>query len=247
MKQIEEFSRRGLRDNEELAYNREVEHAILVETTEKLAIGDKFTVYQDKVNKFDDAIVYIAGNPITLQMQEMDAKRDNLLAGLAEQIRTATRHFEPLKKAAAEALKPVEKTFRGIQRKGFDEESGYVDNLVQKYREEPYKTHIATLGLTSWVDKLAATNVDCIELTRDRTLKDTERVVGQAREARKELDAAYNELVRMLNALALVKGDENYAALFDYINGRIAHYRSVIARRKGGGDDENSGGGEVIE
>lgn len=232
MKEIEGFSRKGQRYNEYLAYNREVEAAILKETAEKLKIEEVFAVFQQDLQTFDDSIVYIPGSAFSKMMAESDDTRDDIHIGISEQVRTGLRHFTPAIRTAAEDLMPLVRAFQGIEKKGFDEESGYVMNEVEALRKEPNKTNIATLNLTEWVNQLEIANNVCIKLTSDRTIQQEERANSvRAVEARKKLNASYNQMVKRLNALALVNGDELYASLFDYINGRIAHYRTVLARR----------------
>lgn len=247
MKQIEEFSRKGLRNNECLAYYREVEAAILKETAEKLHVEKQFVIFQGRLQAFDDTIVRILGNAITELMAQTDGGRDNLIVGSWEHIRAGKRHFDPEIVQAANDLTGLMKTFQGIDKKGYDEETGYVTNMVEACRKEPNKSNLAKLNLTEWIDKLEQLNNKCIELTKDRTVSDNEKAAaGCAVDARKVLKAEYDELIKLLNALAIVNGEELYADLFDYINGRIAHYRNVLARRsgKGGGGSGNSGNDE---
>lgn len=234
MKQIKSFKRKDLRNGEYLSYNREIEEAILSESAEKLRIVDYFTGYRQKLQTFDDCIMRVRGSMITEEMRIADKDRDKLVVGIAEQIRSDRRHFDLVKQQAANDLVPVLNSFRRIYKKNYNEETGFIIDLVKTYRMEPHATNIAILGLTEWVDRLEAANMECIALTSSRTYEEVrKKKAGRARDARNLLDEEYRRMIDQLNALAKVFGDDIYADLFDYINGRILHYRTVLARRHG--------------
>ncbi len=53
------------------------------------------------------------------------------------------------------------------------------------------------------------------------------------KKARAAADDAYRALAKMVNALALIYGENDYSSFIDYVNAEIAHYkREVISQKK---------------
>ena len=50
--------------------------------------------------------------------------------------------------------------------------------------------------------------------------------------ARAATDEAYRDLVKMVNAYALVEGDAAYAGFIDYLNAEIVHYKREVLNQK---------------
>lgn len=61
-------------------------------------------------------------------------------------------------------------------------------------------------------------------------------------------DDAYHNLIKMVNALAMVEGIENYEEFIDYVNTEIVHYKREVLNQKaskpGSTDDISPDSGE---
>lgn len=128
-----------------------------------------------------------------------------------------------------------------------DKETGLLVNFIGDL-EGKYATQVTTLGLTVFVTQLRAANQRVIDLTASRTDERIPVIVGSMKSARTASDAAYHEFVRMVNALALVQGEADYADFIDYLNTEIVHYKREVIGQKankpttGGGSDNGDGG-----
>ena len=56
--------------------------------------------------------------------------------------------------------------------------------------------------------------------------------VGAMQNARTATDDAYRSLVRMVNALAMVYGEDDYTPFIDYVNAEILHYKREVIGQK---------------
>ena len=71
--------------------------------------------------------------------------------------------------------------------------------------------------------------------------------VGALKTSRKASDDAYRMLVKMVNALAMIEGEADYAAFIDYVNTEIVHYKREVLGQKAtsssssSGDSDNTG------
>ncbi len=98
--------------------------------------------------------------------------------------------------------------------------------------EEKYADQVAKLGLTAFVTNMKEANERVRTLTLQRTNEKMGVGVGALKKARVATDDAYRALVKMVNALALVFGEKDYASFIDYVNTEITHYKREVLGQK---------------
>ena len=114
--------------------------------------------------------------------------------------------------------------------------ANFISDLQTKYTEQ-----VATLSLTPFVEKLDMANAQVITFTTQRTEERMGIVTGALKASRTNSDTAYRALVKMINALALVEGETDYADFIDYVNTEITHYKQeVISGRSASGKEEEA-------
>lgn len=243
--EIQDFNLRKLLNNEYLAFCREFE--VLVENSGPSVLGLEavFRQFKTAVQAFDDSIVKVRKSAITVQMREEDKLRDNYHVGILEQIVTAKRHFDPDVRAVGEHMDPLLSAFQKAQLRSFDDQTGVTNNFLQELQSDKYKADVEKLNLGGWITALKDTNDRCASLTASRTGERSEQVQNQTTAVTRPLsDKAYAELVKHINALYLINGDQLYVDLIPYWNTRIDHYRTVISRRLGAGKGGSTGSGD---
>ena len=87
-------------------------------------------------------------------------------------------------------------------------------------------------GLVAQVEELKKANDEVIEVTTQRMDESLKTAVGALKTARTATDEAYRDLVKMINAYALVEGDAAYAGFIDYLNAEIVHYKREVLNQK---------------
>ena len=187
---------------------------------------------------------------LTDDIAKADAERDALYSGYKK----AVAGFLNLPvEAMAQAAKVLNQHIKdyGIDPKmQLDRETGLLMNLITDL-EGKYKSEVETLSLTPFVTNLKTANERVRTLTASRTDEKMGVTVGALKTSRKASDDAYRMLVKMVNALAMVEGEADYAAFIDYVNTEIVHYKREVLGQKatantGNGSDNTpgSGGGE---
>ena len=122
----------------------------------------------------------------------------------------------------------------------------FIDDLEKKYSSE-----VQTLSLCAFVTALKAANEKVRTLTATRTDEHMAKAVGALEASRKASGEAYRQLVKFVNAYALIKGDSKYLSFIDYANTEIVHYkREVIGQKSGsaqtsGTTGRTTGGGST--
>ena len=125
------------------------------------------------------------------------------------------------------------------------------DDIATADAERDGPSEVQTLSLGAFVTALKAANEKVRTLTATRTDERMAKAVGALKASRKARDEAYRQLVKFVNAYALIEGDSKYLSFIDYVNTEIVHYkREVIGQKSGsaqtsGTTGRTTGGGST--
>lgn len=124
-----------------------------------------------------------------------------------------------------------------------DKETGLLINFIDDL-EKKYSSEVQILSLGAFVTALKAANEKVRTLTATRTDERMAKAVGALKASRKASDEAYRQLVKFVNAYALIEGDSKYLGFIDYVNTEIVHYkREVIGQKSGSAQPSGTTGG----
>ena len=188
-----------------------VGQAVIKALTEALTTEDKCLVLSQK-------------SLLTDEIAHADKERDTLFAGY----RTAVKGF--LNMPVADLAKHAHQLWQHLVDYAIDpqmqleRETGLITNfctdLVGKYA-----TQVQALGLKPYVDALKTANERVETLLVQRTTDNSTKVVGALRTAREASDKAIRDLIKVVNALAILGNPADYAAFIDYMNTLIKRYK----------------------
>ncbi len=190
---------------------------------------------------------------LTDEIAKADAERDSLYSGYKKAVQGFLNLPVESMAQAAKVLNQHLKDYGISPQMQLDRETGMLLNLITDL-EGKFKAEVETLSLTPFVTNLKAANERVRTLTASRTEERMAVPVGALKSSRKASDEAYRALVKMVNALALVEGETDYAPFIDYVNTEITHYkREVLGQRTATGsstdkdDSGNTGGSDSGE
>lgn len=230
------------------------------DATVKAKAADQVAALKKAFEAEDAALKISQKSLITDDIAQADSERDALYTGYKK----AVNGFLTLPAAdmakAAKVLAQHIKDYNIDPKEQLDRETGMLVNFISDL-ETKYATQVETLSLTPFVTNMKSANERVRTLTLERTEERMTQTVGAMKAARNASDEAYNQLVRMVNALALVFGDTDYANFIDYVNTEITHYKREVLNQKasatggsteggsteGGGNGGNEGGGTPSE
>ena len=188
-----------------------VGQAVIKALTEALTTEDKYLVLSQK-------------SLLTDEIAHADKERDTLFTGY----RTAVKGF--LNMPVAAIAKNARELWQHLADYAIDpqmqleRETGLITNfctdLVGKYA-----TQVQALGLKPYVDALKTANERVETLLVQRTTDNSTKVVGALRTAREASDKAIRDLIKVVNALAILGNPADYAAFIDYMNTLIKRYK----------------------
>lgn len=222
------------------------------DATVKAKAADQVAALKKAFEAEDAALKISQKSLITDDIAQADSERDALYTGYKK----AVNGFLTLPAAdmakAAKVLAQHIKDYNIDPKEQLDRETGMLVNFISDL-ETRYKEQVETLALTPFVNGMKSANERVRTLTLERTEERMTQTVGAMKAARNASDEAYNQLVRMVNALALVFGDTDYASFIDYVNTEITHYKREVLNQKasatggsteGGNGDGGNGGNE---
>ena len=133
---------------------------------------------------------------------------------------------------AAKRVKVIFDTYGNLVPKPDDEESGLISSLIEDLRIK-VPADIATIQLIDWIAELERLNNAFIALEATRNSEEAKKSELRMKNVRVVVDAAYNKIVKRINALIIVTGEAPYAEFVKELNARIGRAQDSIALSKG--------------
>lgn len=180
-----------------------------------------------------------------------DAKRDDFYVGYKKAVQGFLRLPVGAMGNAAKVLSQHIKDYAIDPKMQLDRETGMLKNFIADL-EGTYKQQVEALSLGEFVTCMKEANERVNRLLDQRGNEQLGTTVGALKASRKATDEACRMLVKMVNALALVEGEKDYAAFIDRTNTEIVRYkREVLGQASapagtggsGSGSDSGTGGG----
>ncbi len=240
MKEIENISLERMNNGAHFLFVSNIAARADADAKVKAKAANLITALKAAVTQEDDDLKISQKSLLTDDITSADSQRDMLYSGYKKAV-SGFLNFpvEAIAKAAAELWQHM-KDYGITPHMQLDKETGLLINFIADL-EDKFSTQVATLSLTPFVTNLKAANEQVRALTASRTDERTTRMVGALKASRKASDEAYRTLIKMINALAMVEGEADYAAFIDYANTEIVHYKREVIGMKA--DAPNVSGG----
>ena len=205
----------------------------------KQKVADLVAALASAIEAEDAALKVSTKSFITDDIAQADQDRDTFYAGYKKAVEGFLHTPVADMAQAAKVLKQHIKDYRINTRAQIDQNTGLLANFIADL-EGKYAAQVSTLGLTLFVTHMKEANERVRTLVRQRNNERMGIAVGALKTARTATDAAYHNLVDMVNALALVNGDADYAAFIDYVNVEITRYKREVLNQKASAADTSA-------
>lgn len=201
------------------------------DTAVKEKASELVSNFKTAVSAEDEALKISQKSLLTDEIAQADSDRDALYAGYKKAVEGFLAMPIADMAQSAKILSQHIKDYKINTADQLDKETGLLVNFISDL-EDKYAAQVAKLGLTAFVTNLKEANERVRTLTLQRTNEKIGITVGALKTARTASDNAYRALVKMVNALALVYGEKDYAAFIDYVNTEITHYKREVLNQK---------------
>ena len=205
----------------------------------KQKVADLVAALASAIEAEDAALKVSTKSFITDDIAQADQDRDTFYAGYKKAVEGFLHMPVADMAQAAKVLKQHIKDYRINTRAQIDQNTGLLANFIADL-EGKYAAQVATLGLSVFVTHMKEANERVRTLVRQRNNERMGIAVGALKTARVNTDAAYHNLVDMVNALALVNGDADYATFIDYVNVEITRYKREVLNQKASAVDTSA-------
>ena len=205
----------------------------------KQKVADLVAALASAIEAEDAALKVSTKSFITDDIAQADQDRDTFYAGYKKAVEGFLHMPVADMAQAAKVLKQHIKDYRINTRAQIDQNTGLLANFIADL-EGKYASYVSTLGLTLFVTHMKEANERVRTLVRQRVNERMGITVGALKTARTATDAAYHNLVDMVNALALVNGDADYATFIDYVNVEITRYKREVLNQKASAVDTSA-------
>ena len=200
-------------------------------TPQALGVVEDYAAYVPLLNDEGVALVAITKSATTDDIELADKNRDFTFRGLADKVTNSLKHYSVEVREAAKRVKVIFDGYGNLVPKPNDEESGLISSLIADLRTK-VPTEIVTLTIVDWIAELERQNNVFIALEATRNSEEASRSELRMKKVRVVVDAAYNKIVKRINALIVVNGEAPYAEFVKELNARIGRAQDAIALSK---------------
>ena len=222
-----------LRNNEH--FQSQTEFKALVErfNPDVLKINPLFSdIYLPLYYAEDEALVKITKNSLTEKRGAADRRRDKTFRGLADTVNAGLNHFEPELQASAQRVKIVLDTYGNVAKLPLNEETAAIYNLTQELLEN-YAEDAGKLEIVPWINKLNDNNEDYKALVKGSNEEEAAKTELKAKSTRAQVDLVMSQIIKRVEALIVIEGEENYAEFVRHLNLHFDKYANTLAQRRG--------------
>ena len=231
MKEINDISLPRMNNGAHFTFVSNILARVESDSAVKSKAADQVSNFKTAVSTEDEVLKVSQKSLLTDDIAKADNDRDALYAGYKKAVEAFLAMPIADMAQAAKVLAQHIKDYKINTTDQLDKETGLLVNFITDL-ENKYSAQVAKLGLTAFVTSMKEANERVRTLTLQRTNEKMGVSVGALKTARTASDNAYRALVKMVNALALVFGEKDYAPFIDYVNTEITHYKREVLGQK---------------
>lgn len=242
--QIKSFSISRMDVGSLLDFHKNTYEFITQKTPETLHIVELATRYQKSIDNLslvvNRATKYIA----TLSLEEQDNIRDRLSGIIINVSRAHLTSPIEAKRKAAELLDAVLSPYKGIYGHKYAKATQEIEGMLRVLAETANAAAIAELHLEDEVEQLRLANENFKTAQKAKFAENKERVPlsdTESEELIAETNDIYKEIVKTVNAYAIVQPTDEINDFIADMNGMIVTYVQAMDGTSSGGSTEKPG------
>ena len=189
--------------------------------------------YYTAFHQEKDALDTVTRSKYTRPMSQKDHERKDIYRGFESKVKNFLGHFDPEVDAAAERVSDIFKYYGDVPRKGYDEETAVIDDLLREFEGDDFIEDLKTLKVLEWCNRLEAVHMDFKELRALRVAEKATMTTSCMKEARMETDRRYRDIVTHVEYM--IRADKSSQALVDFVNelnALLKSYKDMLAHAK---------------
>lgn len=228
-----------------LGFFGQVEKIIIANEDVRTALGTVWSAYHEALGAFDSAYAQQRKWAQTADIETLDRQRDDALRAFLSALKAMLSSPNAEKAAKARALLTVREKYQLNPADEYMKETTAIAQMVQEM-DANYQCEQALkdTGLDDWYQDLKAKNAAFLAKMNERTTAQASQQKGIVRETRQQTEAAYKDLVKAVNASAVMEMPEgvDWERPVGLLNSEIEHYKLILARKGGSATAGDEGG-----
>ena len=215
-----------------------------VNTALTTAMAGVWTAFTGALNAFDVAYAQTRKWMQTEEIDNLDKSRDSAVRAFMNAMKAMLASPNDTKAAAAKRIKFVRDKYEVNAEDEYMKETTAISQMVQDM-EANCTADLATTGLDEWFADMKAKNEAFLDKMNERTEEQAGQQKGIVRETRNQAEAAYRDLMKLLNAMSICEYPSgiDFGNTIDHLNAEIEHYRQILARKGVSTGSGSSGSG----
>jgi hypothetical protein len=208
------------------------------------AMGNVWTDYTSARQAYDFAYAQARKWEQTEDIFNLDKLRDNAQSAFLNALKAMLASPNAAKAQAAKLLTFIRDKYSLDNSDEYMKQTTMTAQFIQEVESNAdAMAALTTTGLDDWFTDLKQKNADFLAKMNERTEAQAGLEKGIVREKRLLCEAAYRNVVKLANAMAIceVPAGFDFTTAFNLLNAEIEHFRQILAR-KGISTGSNSGG-----
>lgn len=230
---IESIELDRLRNAEFIQFAKDCSSIVQLNDPVALDVVVKYDAFNIKRGELEVLFKKSTANPITAEIEALDARRDRAVSGIIMNINSFAFHFDVALSAPALVLQNDLKIYTtNIARENYNAETALINNLITDWETKPALTAALTaLNLVAWKDELKAANqlFDARYIARTQDLGTASP--DNLKLKRNEGNAAFYELRKHIDARNTLASTPLLVTTINQINALIAQYNTLLVGR----------------
>jgi hypothetical protein len=231
--QIVNVNFHAMRNEVHVEFHETVNRLFDVYAPTDLGIEPQYKTHKSLLDDEAAALDAIRKSERTAEIVEQDHRRDCIFRGFVDSNKSALNHFDPDKVEAATKIIAVIEHYGNIAAKPLDQETAAIDDLLSELAAGDFPQQIQTLALADWIVQLDAENEQFKALMMLRYDEMAKRIVLNLKPLRDNVDIAFRDLAKQIEALVRVNGTATYEQPINAINAILTRYKNILAQEAG--------------
>jgi uncharacterized protein YicC (UPF0701 family) len=227
------FSYESLRNETHVEFHTTFNSLFTRYSVGTLGITVLYNVYKPLFDEEVAALDQILKSALTPLIEDQEQKRDQVLRGFCDAVKSALNHYDTTRRNAAQKVEVILEHYGNIAAKPYDEETAAIDDLCRELQKQGNIEQVNTLGLGEWLSQLSQANRAFDALMMQRYTELSKRPDLHMRDIRKQVDGAFRAILDLLESLVRVNGPNTNKAFLDELNAIMKRYRDILAQETG--------------
>lgn len=219
-----------LRNEEHFGFMEQCIEKIALLPAEKVVLQK--AAFREAMEQEQEALRQKKWKERSQQLAELNVLRGKAWNGLRMLVNVMLMHPDLKILKAARHVNRLLKKFGDPRKQPYLQQNGTLRKLLDVLGKPAVVAELNLLNATSWVSELKQYNDEFMRVFALRAGLIASHEKGVVKKARLATDAAWHELLFVVDALAVMEGEEAYVPFTQAMNELIDYQRKVLARRR---------------